>query len=79
MVTFDDSIQRVKNFVAENHLSELSNFELLLDKNFAFERFFGTATIPSIFIYKNNKLIIKYSGETKIEAILNIVNQLAKN
>ena len=75
MITPDNSVQRIKDFAAGNHLWEVGNFELLLDKNNAFKKYFGTAIIPSIFIYKNNKLLKKYSGETNIEAILKIIEQ----
>ncbi|MDP3434845.1 MAG: redoxin domain-containing protein [Bacteroidota bacterium] len=75
MVTPDNSIQRIKDFAAENHLWEIDNFELLLDKSNTFKRSFGTTTIPSVFIYKNKNLIKKYIGETKIEAILMVIEQ----
>lgn len=75
MITPDHSIQRIKDFAAKNHLWEIDNFILLLDKRIAFKHYFGTATIPSVFIYKDNKLIKKYIGETKIEAILKAIQQ----
>lgn len=75
MVTPDDSTKRLEDFVLNNNLIELDNFNLLLDKNYAFKKYFGTAIIPSVFIYKNNKLLKKYSGETKIDAILNVINE----
>lgn len=75
MVTPDDSIKRLEDFVLKNNLTELNNFDLLLDKNYAFKKYFGTAIIPSVFIYKNHKLLKKYSGETKIDAILNVINE----
>ncbi|MDX9880766.1 MAG: redoxin domain-containing protein [Prolixibacteraceae bacterium] len=74
MITPDDSLQRIENFAEENHLWELSNLELLMDAGDSFRKYFGTAKIPTVFIYKNNKLLKKYSGETKIEAILEIIN-----
>jgi len=75
MATPDRSIQRIKDFATQNHLWVIDNFNLLLDKTDAFNRHFGTATIPSVFIYKNKKLVKKYIGETKIEAILKIIEQ----
>ena len=74
MITPDDSIQRIEKFAAINHLWELNNFELLRDTKQAFKKYFGTAKVPSIFIYKNDQLLKKYSGETKIDAILSTIN-----
>ena len=74
MITPDDSIQRIEKFAATNHLWDLDNFALLRDSKYAFKKYFGTAKVPSIFIYKNHELLKKYSGETKIEAILSIIN-----
>jgi len=74
MITPDDSIQRIEKFARVNHLWELNNFELLKDSKYAFKKYFGTAKVPSIFIYKNHHLLKRYSGETKIEAILSIIN-----
>jgi len=77
MVTPDRSIKQIKDFATQNHLWEIDNFNLLLDKTDAFKHYFGTATIPSVFIYKNKRLVKKYIGETKIEAILKAIEQPA--
>lgn len=74
MITPDQSVRRLTDFATENHLWELDNFEILLDSNNTFETHFGTTVIPSVFIYRNGSLIKKYIGETKIEAILSVLD-----
>jgi peroxiredoxin len=75
LVTPDDSLQRIERFISVNNLLEVDNITVLRDRGFSFHKHFGTANIPTVFIYKNNKLLKKYSGETKIEAILAIINK----
>ena len=74
MISPDQSASRLNAFAKENQLWELTNFELLQDHDNTFEACFGTAVIPSVFIYKNGELVKKYLGETKIEAILNTLD-----
>ncbi|QGY43529.1 redoxin domain-containing protein [Maribellus comscasis] len=75
MVTPDDSLQRVENFCSDYHLWELDNCEVLLDTKNRFQKVFGKAIIPSVYIYATNrKLITHFLGETKSEAIINATN-----
>ncbi|MCY1722667.1 redoxin domain-containing protein [Prolixibacteraceae bacterium Z1-6] len=74
MVTADDSLQRVKRFCNTNQLWEVNNIEVLIDTENKFKPTFGKAVIPSIYIYENRKLTQQFLGETKIESILNALN-----
>jgi len=72
MITFDDSLKRLKNFCNKYHLWEVNNFEILLDSDNHFQKIFGKPMIPSVYIYNvNRRLKKKYQGETKPEAIIN--------
>lgn len=75
MVTPDDSLQRVENFCSEYHLWELDNIEILLDTENRFQKVFGKAIIPSVYIYTTNRKLSKnFYGETKPEAIISATN-----
>lgn len=75
MITPDDSIARVENFCIIHHLWELENLDVLLDKNNTFKKTFGKAIIPSVYIYgADRKLKKQFLGETKPEAIINIIH-----
>ena len=69
MVTIADSAS-VAKFANEYGINKLSNVTLLLDRNFQFEKIFGTSVVPSFFVYKGKKLVKKVTGETKIENLL---------
>ncbi len=75
MVTYDDSLQRVKNFCETYHLWEIDNIEVLLDTENQFKKVFGRAVAPSVYIYENRKLKKQFLGETKLEAILDALNE----
>ena len=70
MVTIADS-SAVANFNNMYQIYELKNIILLRDTDFLFYKLFGTSNVPSFFIYKNNRLIKKVIGETRIENLLN--------
>lgn len=71
LITPDDSTKRVEDFANKYHLSGVDNLVVLLDRKNNFKNHFGTAVIPSIFIYGVDKKLLKmYKGETKIEAII---------
>ena len=71
MITRDDSIQRVNDFISKYNLFEVDNIEILLDNKNQFKKTFGKALIPSVYIYdKSQKLKKQYLGETKQEAII---------
>ena len=69
MVTIADSNSVVK-FSKDYRLNTLPNIVLLRDSKFQFYKIFGTATVPSFFIYKHQKLVKKIIGETKIENLI---------
>ena len=67
MVAYSDSAE-IAGFGKKYRLNKLRHLVLLRDGNHDFFRFFGTATIPSFFIYdQNSRLVKKYSGETRVE------------
>lgn len=71
LVTPDDSTKRVEAFATKYHIWEVDNLVVLLDHKNNFKTHFGTAVIPSIFIYGADKKLLKmYKGETKMEAII---------
>lgn len=74
MVTVADS-SSVAKFSNDYQLNTLPNIILLRDTKFQFYKIFGTATVPSFFIYENQKLVKKIIGETKIENIINPVKK----
>ncbi|AHW61642.1 Peroxiredoxin [Draconibacterium orientale] len=70
MITPDDSLVRIEKFCEQYHLQEIDNLEVLLDRDSKFERSFGKAVLPSVYIYdKGQKLKKQFLGETKPEAI----------
>jgi hypothetical protein len=75
MITNDDSLKRVKNFCETYHLWEVDNIEVLVDKENRFKKVFRKAVVPSVYIYKNRKLKKQFLGETKLEAIIEVLNE----
>jgi len=69
MVTIADS-SSVAKFNKDYQLNTLPNLILLRDTKFQFYKIFGIATVPSFFIYKQQKLVKKIIGETKIENLI---------
>jgi peroxiredoxin len=75
LITPDDSTKRVETFAVKYNLWEVDNLTILIDRNNQFKNHFGTSVFPSVFIYGLDKKLLKmYKGETKIEAIINIIN-----
>lgn len=71
MVTPDDSLQRVKQFIAGHNLLEVDNIEILIDRDNHFRNVFGRAILPSAYIYGPGHTLVKqFQGETKPGAIL---------
>jgi len=67
--------EAVKVFAVEYGLAGRSNVEFFLDPQQQFTGLFGTQAVPAIFIYdERGRLIKRYRGETKIEAILQHLN-----
>jgi peroxiredoxin len=79
MITPDDSVQRVSRFIAEHNLLEIDNIEFLTDRNNQFRSVFGKAVIPSVYIYgPDQKLYGQFQGETRPEAILDVIYAILK-
>ncbi len=79
MITPDDSLQRVARFIAEHNLLEIDNIEFLTDSHGQFRRVFGKAVLPSVYIYgPDQKLCGQFQGETRPEAILEIISAILK-
>ncbi len=79
MITPDDSVQRVERFIAEYNLLEIDNIEFLTDRNNQFRSVFGKAVLPSVYIYgPDQKLCGQFQGETRPEAILEIISAILK-
>jgi len=63
--------KQIKDYAYEFKLSGYPNIIFLQDKDMVFTEIFGKSGIPTSFIYdKNQKLIKKFKGETKAEALL---------
>lgn len=72
-------LAQLKQFYTDYQLAEISFLNVLWDKERKFEGYFGASTFPTIFIYNGkNKLLKKYKGEAKIEAILKHLKALPK-
>jgi len=75
MITPDDSIPRIEAFALKYHLWKVDNLDILLDRTKQFKQYFGTAVVPSVFIYgANKKLIRMYKGEIQINVILGFIH-----
>ena len=61
----------IEKFYRHHNLSLMSNIIILKDTKLLFHKIFGTAIVPTFFIYENEKLVKKIIGETKIENLLN--------
>lgn len=70
MVTpFGDSAS-VSQFITDHHLELLPDTHFLLDTKATFFKIFGYTGVPSFFVYKENKLVKKIRGETKVENLI---------
>ena len=75
MITPDDSTKRVEAFAIKYRLWEVDNLVISFDRKNQFKNQFGVSAIPSVFIYGSNKKLLKmYKGETKIDAIINSID-----
>lgn len=69
-------VKELKSFDSSYQISRYPFIKLLRDKNSIMHPTFGANNVPSIFIYDSNKrLVKKYAGEVKIEAIITMVNK----
>jgi thioredoxin-related protein len=74
----NDSLTKV--FSKQYGLDSLKNVHVIADTTREMERLFDVKTIPTIFIYNAQNLLVKrYNGETKIEAILKILGLNSSN
>jgi thiol-disulfide isomerase/thioredoxin len=69
MVTFSDSLS-VANFYRDYKLNTVPNLIVLSDPNIQFPKYFGAGVIPSFYVYKDNRLVNKFLGETRISNLL---------
>jgi len=73
-------LPQIKQFNTDYQLASMPSLKVLWDKERKFETYFGVATFPTVFIYSNkNKLLKKYNGEVKIEAILKYLKHNEQN
>lgn len=63
-------ISNVVSFKNHYQLDSFSFFSISIDTAFMFHKIFGYSETPSFFIYNNQKLVKKITGETKIENLL---------
>jgi len=59
----------VNYFIKKSGLSLLKNVHFISDKNDTIYNYFNIKSIPTYFIYKNKKLVAKFSGIVKIETL----------
>ncbi|MBS0031354.1 peroxiredoxin family protein [Chitinophaga sp. 22321] len=69
MVTFSDSLS-VAHFYQDYKLNTMPNIIVLSDPGIKFPGYFGAGVIPSFYVYKNNRLVNKFLGETRINNLL---------
>jgi len=74
LITPDDSTVRVEAFAIKYHLWNVDNLVILLDRSKTFKKYFGTAVVPSLFVYGSDKHLIKlFKGEIQMKAILDCI------
>ena len=65
----------IKRFALEHQLTDYENITFLYDRKVTFSTTFDTKSMPSLILYdKNQKLIEKIKGQTKIETIIKRLN-----
>ncbi|WP_457617974.1 peroxiredoxin family protein [Lutibacter sp.] len=70
-----EPINSIKQFAIDYNLLEKENVLFLQDKKLEFAEIFDAKSIPFMLLYsKDNQLIEKYKGATKIENILKHIN-----
>lgn len=70
-----ESIEGIKQFAEIHYLLNKENIVFLQDKEMIFEELFDAKSIPFMLLYsKDNQLIKKYKGATKIDNILKHIN-----
>ncbi len=71
-----EPLENVKKFATKYQLTAYSNIKFAHMEAIESSKQFGISSFPTIFIYnKEGELLKQYKGETKIEAILKLINQ----
>ncbi|MDR0232382.1 MAG: redoxin domain-containing protein [Dysgonamonadaceae bacterium] len=71
------SLQQAIDFYSNQNLSLFDNIKLCLDEDFKISDHFGINTIPSVFLYNQDKeLIFKHKGEIKIETLISYLSEI---
>lgn len=66
MISPADSIS-IRHFISHQQLITVPHIRVLQDSRYQFIKLFGTAAVPSFFIYVNRRLVKKVTGETKLQ------------
>jgi len=74
MIT-DAGIGPVDFFVNKYHLKDIAHLNVLIDKNYQFQKLFGSNVVPSFFLYYDGYLIDNICGEIKISYLINSLNE----
>lgn len=71
----DQPFEKLRQFSSQYKLGDYSRIKLLYTNCHDFISAFGTATVPTTYIYdENNRLLRLFKGEAGVEAILNVIN-----
>lgn len=66
----------ILKFLNRFHYTDYPSVIPLVDSSYNFEQFFGSALVPSSYVYDSKLNLIKLlSGEVKTEAILNLITK----
>lgn len=66
-----EPMEGIKQFAIDYHLNDKENVVFLHDKKLEFAKIFDAKSIPFMLLYsKDNQLIKKYKGATKVDNIL---------
>lgn len=75
LLVSDQPFQKLRQLYKQYELGNYTQIKLLYTDYHNFISAFGTATVPTTFIYdENNRLLRLFKGEAGIEAILNVIN-----
>lgn len=75
LMVSDQPAEAIRQFADTYGLAGQNQVKVLRDKKQQLLKLFGTEAIPTVFIYdKSHRLLKKYIGETKPEAILKAAN-----
>jgi peroxiredoxin len=63
-------IQALRKFNAEFGIKQMPNISIFRDSADLFAKYFNYPTVPSFFIYKDNRQVKKVIGETKVSNLI---------